>query len=105
MEEQYAKKRELMSKLNDVIAACVNMGADVAKLEMSDNLEASKRLKRDIADIQQGPLKIFKEAIYGVRHEIITTPKPKKIDGRANNGKHFRRKKQYTEPDRNEDDF
>jgi len=64
------KKRELLPKLNDAIVAMCNMSADAAKLEITDNDQASRRLKRDLTSFKNGPLKELYDSIVETREQI-----------------------------------
>lgn len=67
------KKRELIPKLNKVINALVSMSADLAKLELTDNEEASKRARRDIIDIKNIYLKDLNDEITNLRFDLNTS--------------------------------
>jgi hypothetical protein len=47
------------------------MSADAAKLEVSDNDQASRRLKKAVTDFRNGELRNFQECIFNVRMEFI----------------------------------
>lgn len=46
------------------------MSEDAAKLELFDNDNASRRIKRDITDFKNGPLKKFSDEIVKIREHI-----------------------------------
>lgn len=66
----FDKKRDMLAPLNKAIVALSNLSGDAAKLEFSDNDQASRRLKKRIAEFTHGELKELKEAIYSVRDDI-----------------------------------
>lgn len=69
-----ATKREILPTLNDAINALVALSSDCAKLELMDNDQASRRVKRDLASFKQVELKKFSDLIFGVRAEIKSLP-------------------------------
>lgn len=85
-------KREILPALNKVISALVALSADCAKLELMDNDQASKRIKRDLAAIKEKELKDFTSLIYGIREELRNKPSRKQINK-------FNFKKQNNEPE------
>lgn len=105
-----SKKRDLMPKLQNCIEALVNLSFDVAKLELSDNNQASVRVKRNLAEFKNTELKDLTEAINETRSEIITRPKSAS-DGRANNGRNLPVRKasvgslSLPDPEKNDDNF
>lgn len=83
------KKRELLSLLHNCILELSNMSSDIAKLEITDNSEASKRMKVSLLNFREGSLKQLEGAIKSVRQEIIIRPR------RAYNGDNSKFLKQY----------
>lgn len=80
-----AQKREILPTLNKVISALVALSPDCAKLEMMDNDQASRRLKRDISIFKHTELKEFSDLILGVRSEIREkTPREQSINQKSN---------------------
>lgn len=68
------RKREILPILNNAINALVAMSADCAKLEMMDNDQASRRVKRDLASFKQKELREFSDLVYSVRAEMQLIP-------------------------------
>jgi len=69
------KKRDLLSKLNVCIITLTKMSADAAQLEIVDNDQASRRLKRSLAEFKHKELLEFTNAILEVRGELRERPK------------------------------
>ena len=61
------KKRELLPELNKLIISLSNLSGDVAKLELYDNFEASRRVKRALVDMRNKDLKEFQKKIEETR--------------------------------------
>jgi len=78
-------KREILPVLNNAVNALVAMSADCAKLEIMDNDQASRRIKRDIASFKEKELKNLSELIYGIRAEIRVKPRRKLNENQKNN--------------------
>jgi len=78
-------KREILPVLNNAVNALVAMSADCAKLEIMDNDQASRRIKRDIASFKEKELKCLSELIYGIRAEIRVKPRRKLNENQKNN--------------------
>lgn len=68
------KRREILPVLNDAINALVALSADCAKLELMDNDQASRRVKRDLASFKQKELANFSQLVYKTRGEIQNLP-------------------------------
>ncbi len=79
------KKREILPILNNTINALVALSTDCANLEMMDNDQASRRVKRDLAKFKQTELKTFTDLIYGIRDEIKVRPRRKLTENQKNN--------------------
>jgi hypothetical protein len=75
------KKRDILPYLNDAILALTQMSADAAKLEIMDNDQASRRIKRALVDFKKGELDRFTKIILGVRTEINMIPPKKRLKG------------------------
>lgn len=71
------KKREILPVLHKVISALVALSPDCAKLELMDNDQASRRLKRDITALKETELKEFTNLVFGVR-SVIKNKVPRK---------------------------
>ena len=67
-----------MKPLNDIISALMAMSGDVAKLEMTDNDQASRRIKQAIVDLKHNELDVFTRLIFDVRSEINSKPAKRK---------------------------
>lgn len=65
------KKRELLPKLNELINYLVEMGPDIAKLELHDNVEASKRTRIKILKFRNIIFKEFESDIKAIRVDIV----------------------------------
>lgn len=85
------KKRDLLPKLHKVINALVDMSADLAKLELTDNEEASKRARRDIIDIKNKYMKDLNDEITNLRFDLNTSK-----------GRKTKRPRKQINPDTNE---
>lgn len=70
-----SKKRELLSLVNDATIAISNMSGDAADLEYHDNDSASRRLKAQIVDFENGPLKALKDTVKDIRTTINSRPR------------------------------
>lgn len=68
------KKRDLLEPLTNVINAFMTLHSDAAKLEFSDNDQASRRLKLALSNIENGELKALKRAVLDTRKEINELP-------------------------------
>lgn len=79
------KKREILSTLDKAIAALVALSGDCSRLEVMDNDQASRRVKRDIAAFKETELKAFSDLIYGIRTEIKMKPRRKLNENQKNN--------------------
>lgn len=86
------KRREILPVLEKVISGLVAMSADCAKLEITDNDQASRRLKRSITSLKNTELKEFTELIYNVRQDIKLKPSRKMTDKQKLN---LKNKKQH----------
>jgi hypothetical protein len=64
------KKRELLPQLNDAITALAAISGDVAKLEVHDNDQASRRVKGALAAFEKGPYLDLKTSILDLRKKI-----------------------------------
>jgi hypothetical protein len=64
------KKREVLKYLNKSIESLVEMSADAAKLEYTDNEQASKRLKLAISRFKHEGLKDLERCVFGIREHI-----------------------------------
>jgi len=73
------KKREILPALHDAIRALTDMASDAAKLEITDNEQASRRLKRAIMHFKRNELDSFNKIIVGVRSEISMMPPRKRV--------------------------
>lgn len=69
------KKREILPLLNAAIICLSNMSADAAKLEINNNDQASRRIKKALVDFKHNELANFTNEIYSVRAEINSKPK------------------------------
>lgn len=78
------KKREILNDLNGAITTLAALSGDCAKLEVMDNDEASRRLKRDLVEFREGPFKKLVTNIYGIREEIRDHKKERKINKNNN---------------------
>lgn len=79
------QKREILPILNKVISALVALSPDCAKLELMDNDQASKRLKRDLSTLKETELKEFTDLVFGVRAVIRNkTPRKQSINQKFN---------------------
>lgn len=79
------QKREILPTLNKVISALVALSPDCAKLELMDNDQASKRLKRDLSALKETELKAFTDLVFGVRAVIRNkTPRKQSINQKFN---------------------
>lgn len=81
------KKRDLLPKLNKVIAELTGLSGDIAKLELSDNEQASKRTRKGLIDIRNGSLADLQNEIANIRIDInvskgreIKRPKKKTLN-------------------------
>jgi len=72
------KKREILPTLNNAIAKLSMMSGDAAKLEYTDNDQASKRLKADLSDFVHNELKVLQSLVYAVRTDITISGKTRK---------------------------
>lgn len=79
------KKRQVIPVLDDAIKALVALSSDCATLEVMDNDQASRRVKRDIASFKEKELKKLTDTIYGIRVEIKSRPKRKLSENQKNN--------------------
>lgn len=70
MSHQLIKKREILPLINNVIAKLVELSADAAKLEYTDNEQASLRLKRDFVHIRDQEITTLHKNIISIREEI-----------------------------------
>jgi hypothetical protein len=68
------KKREILPALDKVISGLVAMSAECAKLEITDNDQASRRLKRSLTSLKNKELKEFTDLIFNIRQEIKVKP-------------------------------
>ena len=78
-------KREILPTLNNAINAVVALSGDCATLEMWDNDQASRRVKRDIASFKQKELKALSDLIYDARSDIKLKPRRKLNENQKNN--------------------
>lgn len=79
------QKREILPVLHRVINALVALSPDCAKLELMDNDQASKRLKRDLSALKETELKEFTDLVFGVRAVIRNkTPRKQSINQKFN---------------------
>ncbi len=78
-------KREILPTLNNAINALVALSGDCATLEMWDNDQASRRVKRDIASFKQKELKALSDLIYDARADIKLKPRRKLNENQKNN--------------------
>lgn len=69
------KKREVLPLLNKCIESLVAMSGDAAKLEYTNNEQASKRLKIALSDFSTDELKSFQQLVFSIRAEINKAPK------------------------------
>lgn len=69
------KKRDLLARIDDCIKALTAMHVDAAKLEYTDNSQASKRLKRAIIDFRHKELNDLHSSVLEVRVEMRERPK------------------------------
>ena len=69
------KKRDLLPDLNKMILDLQYMVPDAAKLELSDNDKASRRLKQSLVEFKNGPFAAFSEKVKAIREEINSKPK------------------------------
>lgn len=83
------KRRELLPVLNNAIAALTAMAGEAATLEISDNEQASRRLKRMFKNFTSAELITLENSIISVREELRT--RKKKVIG--NQGKNLERYK------------
>lgn len=74
------KKREILPHLDKVIAKLVSMAPECAKLEYTDNDQASRRIKRSITELKNNELKEFTEFIFDLRAQINSIPSRKKTN-------------------------
>lgn len=72
------KKREILPFLDAAIICLSKMSADAAKLEIMDNDQASRRLKKSIVDFKHNELDNFTKIVFSVRAEINSKPSKKK---------------------------
>ena len=91
------KKREILPELHNAINALVALSTDCASLEMMDNDQASRRVKRDLAKFKQTELKTFTDLIYGIRDEIKSRPRRKLTENQKNNLKPKQHESESTE--------
>ncbi len=73
------KKREILPALHDAIRALTDMASDAAKLEITDNEQASRRLKRAVMHFKRNELTSFNEIIVNTRKEISMMPPRKRV--------------------------
>lgn len=71
------KKRELLTHLNKCILALTSMSADAANLEIIDNDQASRRLRRDVLHFKSNELEAFFQAVRDTREQVRNRPKRK----------------------------
>lgn len=64
------KKRELLPKLNNIIVALSGLTGDVAKLELSDNEQASRRVRKALIEIKNISLEDLRNEISNIRYDI-----------------------------------
>lgn len=67
------KKRELLSVLNKIIVEFSGLTGDIAKLEISDNEQASKRVRKALIAIKNGEFKNLTDQITNIRFDINTS--------------------------------
>ena len=70
MSTTIVKKRELLPKLNKIIVELSKLSGDVAKLELYDNEQASKRVRKSIIDVRNIHLDDFLKEISNLRIDI-----------------------------------
>lgn len=73
------KKRDLLPALHSAIRALTDMASDAAKLEITDNDQASRRLKRAVLSFKRGELSAFSKLVLDVRTEINMIPTRKRV--------------------------
>lgn len=71
MASRLEKRRELLPELNALISKCVGMGADVAKLEISNNEQAIKRARRILMDMKNKDIPEFLGKLRDIREEKV----------------------------------
>lgn len=64
------KKRHLLDKIQKCVTTLLDLSEDAAKLEIMDNDQASRRIKRDLVKFKDGPLEDLTREIYKTREEI-----------------------------------
>jgi hypothetical protein len=67
------KKRELLKgndSLESLIGRFIDLSGDCAKLELFDNFEASKRVRKGLMDIRNIYIKEFEKKIGEIRVDI-----------------------------------
>lgn len=72
MDTLIEKKREILPALNNAIIALTMLSGDAAKLELHDNEEASKRLRKGVIDFRNVDLKNLEIIIQNIRFDINT---------------------------------
>lgn len=83
MSTEIPKKRILLPKLNKVITALAALSGDIAKLEISDNEQASKRVRKGLIDIKNVDFKDLQDEVTNIRIDMNVgkgrkTVRPKK---------------------------
>lgn len=75
------KKREVLPLIKNCVDSLMAMSEDAAKIELFDNDQASRRLKRDITAFKNGPLEKLTTEVYKIREHINNkTTKTKKTE-------------------------
>jgi len=64
------KKREILPQLQQAIIALTELSADAAKLEIHDNDQASRRLKKGLVDFEHDYFLPLKKFVINLRAEI-----------------------------------
>jgi len=78
MSRNTLKKRELLLHLNDIISSLVNISGDVCKLEINDNWQASRRVRKELIDVRKVKIPKFEFMIKDIREGVKSLSKEKK---------------------------
>ncbi len=65
------KKRELLPDLNGMITKLSTMSGDVAKLELYDNDQARKRVRKILIELKNVDIESFLTKVKGIRSGIL----------------------------------
>ncbi len=78
------KKRIILPALSEAIIALTMLSADVATLELHDNEQASKRLRKGLIDFKNTNLKNLEITVSNIRFDMNTDKGRKVIRPKKN---------------------